>query len=271
MPHMTPRPAPDPRQPLAPDCTDTWQIFKIMAEFVDGFETMAPVPRAVTVFGSARTAPDHPDYKAAVEVGRLLADAGLATITGGGPGIMEAANKGAFQAGGVSVGCNISLPHEQAANPYQTVSIDFHYFYARKVMFLKYASAFVCFPGGYGTMDEFFEVLTLIQTGKARPMPVVLYGRDYWSGLVGWLRATMAPSYINGVDLDVFRLVDTPAEAVELARRGIESPWWGRADDPALSDAPPSAVAEAGEGTRYGKRPRVSRTAVTPQAVKPQQ
>ena len=270
MPRMTRRHAPDPREPLSPDCTDTWQIFKIMAEFVDGFETMAPVPRAVTVFGSARTRPDHPDYQAAVEVGRLLAGRNLATITGGGPGIMEAANKGAFDAGGVSVGCNISLPHEQSANPYQTVSIDFHYFYARKVMFLKYASAFVCFPGGYGTMDEFFETLTLIQTGKARPMPVILYGRDFWSGLLGWLRQSLAPQMIDGEDLDIFRVVDTPAEAVEQCVLGIDRPWWRRRDDPAAT-AEPSAVAEAGEGTRYGKRPRVSRSAVTPQAVKPQQ
>ena len=253
---MTPA-APDPRQPAAADCNDTWRVFRIMAEFVEGFEAMAPVPRAVSVFGSARTKPDHPDYRAAVELGRLLAKDDLAVITGGGPGIMEAANRGAFDAGGVSVGCNISLPHEQHVNPYLTVSLDFHYFYARKVMFVKYASAFVCFPGGFGTMDEFFETLTLIQTGKAKPLPVILYNSTYWNGLLNWIKSTLAPSYIEGRDMDIFRVVDTPAAAAAEVRRGIDAPWWHRGDEPELADAPATAVAEAGEGTRYGRRGRV--------------
>ena len=251
--------APDPRQPAAANCNDSWRVFRIMSEFVEGFEAMAPVPRAVSVFGSARTQPDHPDYLAAVELGRLLAMDELAVITGGGPGIMEAANKGAFEAGGVSVGCNISLPHEQHVNPYLTVSLDFHYFYARKVMFVKYASAFVCFPGGFGTMDEFFETLTLIQTGKAKPLPVILYNASYWNGLLHWIKSTLAPSYIEGRDMDIFRVVDTPEAAAAEVRRGIDRPWWTRGDEPSLADAPATAVAEAGEGTRYGRRGKVGR------------
>src|SRR6476469_7744502 len=164
--------------------TDTWRVFRIMGEFVTGFDELATLTRGISIFGSARTHLDDPDYAAAQETAALLARAGFAVITGGGPGIMEAANRGAFEAGGVSVGCNITLPQEQEANRYQTIGLDFHYFYARKVMFVKYASAFVCFPGCYGTLDEFFETITLIQTLKSDPFPVVLYGTDYWKGLV---------------------------------------------------------------------------------------
>src|SRR5215208_830553 len=167
---------------------DSWRIFRIMAEFVEAFEVLAPVGPAVSVFGSARTKPDDPYFKAAEETSRLLAKAGLAVITGGGPGIMEAGNKGAYGAGGTSIGLNITLPQEQEANRYQTISLDFHYFYARKVMFVKYASAFVCFPGGYGTMDEFFETLTLIQTLKIEAFPIILYGSKFWGGLAEWMR-----------------------------------------------------------------------------------
>src|SRR5689334_8945911 len=166
---------------------DSWRIFRIMAEFVEGFEVMSPVGKAVSIFGSARTRPHEKYYKEAEETARLFAKAGFAVITGGGPGIMEAGNKGAYEAKGTSVGLNITLPQEQEGNRYQNIKLDFHYFYARKVMFVKYSSAFVCFPGGYGTMDELFEVLTLIQTLKAEAFPVVLYGTPYWKGLVDWL------------------------------------------------------------------------------------
>src|SRR5688500_2000908 len=197
-----------------PDMRDSWRIFRIMAEFVEGFEVMAPVGKAVSIFGSARTRPDDPMYKAAEETARLCVKAGFAVITGGGPGIMEAANKGAIEAGGTSVGLNITLPQEQEGNRYQTIKLDFHYFYARKVMFTKYSSAFICFPGGYGTMDELFEVLTLIQTLKVEPFPVVLYGSKYWHGLVHWLRGCLLPHYMDPEDIDIFRVVDKPRDAV---------------------------------------------------------
>src|SRR5262245_20824744 len=191
-----------------PDVKDSWRIFRIMAEFVEGFEVMAPVGRAVSIFGSARTRPDDPYYKAAEETARLLAKAGFAVITGGGPGIMEAANKGAFEAGGTSVGLNITLPQEQEGNRYQTISLDFHYFYARKVMFSKYATAFICFPGGYGTLDETFEILTLIQTLKVEAFPIVLYGSDYWNGLAQWISKSLKPGYIDPEDTRIFKVVD---------------------------------------------------------------
>lgn len=175
------------------DGKDSWRIFRIMSEFVEGFEALGGIGKAVSIFGSARTDPDHADFKAAEKVAHLLAKDGYAVITGGGPGIMEAGNKGAFDAGGTSVGCNITLPQEQEGNAYQTISLDFHYFYARKVMFLKYTSAIVCFPGGFGTLDEFFETVTLIQTLKCEPFPVILYGSDYWGGLVEWMRKTLLP------------------------------------------------------------------------------
>jgi uncharacterized protein (TIGR00730 family) len=197
---------PDKRQIADMSSQDSWRIFRIMAEFVEAFEVLAPVGKAVSVFGSARTRPDDPYYKAAEETSRLLAKAGLAVITGGGPGIMEAANKGAMEAGGMSIGLNISLPQEQEGNRYQTISLDFHYFYARKVMFVKYASAFICFPGGYGTLDEFFEVITLIQTLKVEPFPVVLFGSKYWGGLVEWIRGTLLKGrFIDPEDIDIFR------------------------------------------------------------------
>ena len=237
---------------------DSWRIFRIMAEFVEGFESLAGIGPAVSVFGSARTRPEDPDYQAAEATGRLLAQAGLSVITGGGPGIMEAANKGAFEAGGVSVGCNITLPHEQEANRYQTLTLDFHYFYARKVMFVKYATAFICFPGGYGTLDEFFETITLIQTLKIEPFPIILFGSKHWSGLVEWIRQTLTTgNFINDRDLDIFRLVDTPEEAVRLAREGMEQPWWKPAIQVPQTQALPitGSQSESAEGTRYGQRP----------------
>src|SRR2546421_9491641 len=220
---------PDTRPPM--DGQDSWRIFRIMAEFVEGFETMSRVGQAVTIFGSARTKPSDRYYKAAEETARLLALEGFGVITGGGPGIMEAANKGAFEAGGVSVGCNITLPQEQEANKYQTITLDFHYFYARKVMFVKYAQAFICFPGGFGTLDEFFEIVTLIQTLKTEAYPVILFGTPYWSGLVDWARKQLIPNFIDREDIDIFRLVDTPEEAVKLVRQGVKKHWWMPLDE----------------------------------------
>lgn len=257
----------DPRQTLGPDHRDSWRIFRIMAEFVDGFETMANIPRAVSIFGSARTKPEHPDYLAAVDCSRRLAREHLAVITGGGPGIMEAANKGAYEAGGVSVGLNIMLPQEQSGNRYQTVGINFNYFYARKVCFVKYSSAFICFPGGYGTMDEFFETLTLIQTMKVRPFPVVLVGRDYWSGLVGWIEEVLAlGGYIDDEDRTIFRVVNTPEAAAEEVLRGIEEPWY--APQPPIAPAGPD---ETGEGTRQGAPVRPAAEEHVKDTGKPQQ
>src|SRR5438094_3599175 len=207
---------PDTRPPM--DGQDSWRIFRIMAEFVEGFETMSRVGSAVTIFGSARTKPRDRYYKAAEETARLLASDGFGVITGGGPGIMEAANKGAFEAGGVSVGCNITLPQEQEANKYQTITLDFHYFYARKVMFVKYASAFICFPGGYGTLDETFETLTLIQTLKVEAFPIILYGSEYWHGRDEWIQRTLRPKFIDTEDTKIYRIVDDPREAVRLVK-----------------------------------------------------
>jgi uncharacterized protein (TIGR00730 family) len=169
--------------------SDTWRVLRIMGEFIEGFDKLSNVGKAVTVFGSARTDPEDPQYGAAVEVGKLLAEAGFATITGSGPGIMEAANKGAKLAGGRSVGCNIELPFEQGTNPYVDTVVNFRYFFVRKTMFIKYSVAFVIFPGGFGTLDELFEAITLIQTGKISQFPVVLFGTHYWAGLLRWMQS----------------------------------------------------------------------------------
>jgi hypothetical protein len=264
-----------------PNGQDTWRIFRIMAEFVEAFELMSKVGKAVSIFGSARTKPSNPHYKAAVKTARLLAENGYATITGGGPGIMEAGNKGAYEAGGTSVGLNITLPQEQDSNPYQTLSVDFHYFYARKVMFVKYASAFICFPGGYGTLDEFFETMTLIQTLKVAPFPVVLYGSDYWTGLADWMRKTLIPRYIDSEDIDIFRIVDDPEEAVEQTLRGIKKSWWQPQDEdlakisehikPKTPMAAGRQASQTGEGTRYGRRPKRSTAKHAKSPRKPQQ
>ena len=249
---------------------DSWRIFRIMAEFVEGFEVMASIGKAVSIFGSARTKPSDPYYEQAEETARMLAKAGYAIITGGGPGIMEAANKGAFETGGASIGLNITLPQEQEANKYQTIDLDFHYFYARKVMFVKYASAFVCFPGGYGTLDEFFETLTLIQTLKIEPFPIILYGTEFWSGLAEWMRRTLPPKFIDGEDIDIFKIVDSPKEVVRLIRESEKKRWWRpldvdlrkatgngahRTKSPMLGGA---RAGDTGEGTRYGRRPKRS-------------
>jgi len=197
--------------------TDTWRVFRIMGEFIQGFEDLAPITNGVAVFGSARTPPEDPVYKAAQETAALLAHAGFAVITGGGPGIMEAANRGAFEAGGTSVGCNIELPHEQKSNDYLTLSLKFKYFFVRKMLFVKYSNAFIIFPGGFGTLDELFESLTLIQTRKIRNFPVVLYGSRYWSGMIDWIKSTvLSNANIAEEDLQLLHLTDSPAEIVDI-------------------------------------------------------
>ena len=204
--------------------TDPWRVFRIMGEFVEGFDELATLSRGIAIFGSARTRPDDADYQAAQETGALLAAKGFAVITGGGPGIMEAANRGAFEAGGLSIGCNIELPFEQRPNVYQTLSLTFKYFFVRKMMFVKYSLAFVIFPGGFGTFDELFEALTLIQTKKIRNFPIVLYGSHYWSGLLDWLRAVVLPTgKIAEHDMNMFHITDSPAEVVEIVTRSQSS------------------------------------------------
>jgi uncharacterized protein (TIGR00730 family) len=200
--------------------TDTWRVFRIMGEFVQGFEDLAHITNGVAIFGSARTLPNDPVYQAARETAALLARAGFAVITGGGPGIMEAANRGAFEAGGTSVGCNIELPHEQKPNEYQTLSVKFKYFFVRKMMFVKYSNAFIIFPGGFGTLDELFESLTLIQTKKIRDFPVVLYGTQYWGGMIDWIRdIVLTEGKIAEQDLKLLHLTDSPSEIVEIISR----------------------------------------------------
>ena len=210
---------------------DPWRVFRIMSEFVDGFEMMAQVPPGVSVFGSSRATPAHPYYPKAFEVGRRIAEAGFSVITGGGPGIMEAANRGAKEAGGESVGLNIVLPFEQVANPYLTKVINFRYFFVRKVMFSKYAVGFIFFPGGFGTLDEFYDTVTLIQTGKIHRLPVALVGKDFWGGQLRWLRETACERFehVSPQDMDLFHLTDDPADAVRhicehLAPRDRELP-----------------------------------------------
>jgi uncharacterized protein (TIGR00730 family) len=220
---------------------NAWRIFRIMGEFVEGFEEMSEVGRSVSIFGSARVGPEDPIFQQCVETARLLGEAGFGIITGGGPGIMEAANKGAKLAGATSVGCNIELPFEQRSNEFLDVSIDFRYFFVRKTMFVKYAEAFVIFPGGYGTLDELFEALTLIQTNKVRDFPVVLFGSAYWEGLLGWLReTTSAEGMIAPADLDLMLVTDEPAEVT----RHIVHRYEGR---------------HARDGTRYERRRRERR------------
>jgi uncharacterized protein (TIGR00730 family) len=199
--------------------TDTWRVFRIMGEFVQGFEDLAHIMNGVAVFGSARTPPDDPEYRAAQETGALLARAGYSVVTGGGPGIMEAANRGAFEAGGTSVGCNIELPHEQKSNEYLTLSLKFKYFFVRKMMFVKYSDAFIIFPGGFGTLDELFEALTLIQTHKIHNFPVVLFGSKYWQGMLDWLRGPMLDEgKIVEEDFRRLHVTDSPAEIVEIVK-----------------------------------------------------
>jgi uncharacterized protein (TIGR00730 family) len=203
--------------------TDPWRVLRIMGEFVEGFDTLSDVRFAVSIFGSARTKPDDAYYDKAVETARLLSKQGFPIITGGGPGIMEAANRGAQEGNGLSIGCNIELPFEQGTNPFVERSINFRYFFVRKTMFVKYSTAFIVFPGGFGTMDELFEALTLIQTGKVKNFPVVLFGRDYWKGMVDWLADRVAgEGKVDTKDLELFHLTDDPAEAVERVIKARE-------------------------------------------------
>src|SRR5713226_9358946 len=199
--------------------TDPWRVFRIMSEFVEGFDELSHIPPSVAMFGSARIKPGDPIYEAAVETAQLLARAGFGIITGGGPGIMEAGNKGAQEGGNYSIGCNIELPFEQGANPYLDISLDFRYFFVRKTMFIKYSNAFIIFPGGFGTMDELFEALTLIQTKKVSHFPVILYDSKYWSGLLNWIRETMLTGdKISAHDLDLLRISDDAKEICQIVR-----------------------------------------------------
>jgi hypothetical protein len=200
---------------------DTWRVFRIMAEFVDGFETLAPVSgRGVAVFGSARSAPDSADYAAAEAMGAALARAGFAVITGGGPGDMEAANKGALEAGGESVGLAIEVPHEDRPNDYLTTALSFRYFFVRKVMFVKYSRAFVILPGGFGTLDEMFEAVTLVQTRKVKPFPIILVGEDsYWDGLIDWITGTLvARGKVSSGDVEILRRARNPGEVLAILK-----------------------------------------------------
>ncbi|WP_163340918.1 TIGR00730 family Rossman fold protein [Desulfopila sp. IMCC35008] len=202
---------------------DSWRMFRIMSEFVDGFDAMSAVDvPAVTIYGSARTPEDDKYYKLTVSIARELAESGYGVITGGGPGIMEAANKGAMEAGGVSIGLNISLPHEQKPNPYTNFPLDFKYFFVRKVMFMKYSMGFICMPGGFGSLDELFESLTLIQTQRIKPFPIVLVGSEFWSGLVDWIEdKLLGYGNISSEDTSLFQILDDSSEVVNYIRKAV--------------------------------------------------
>jgi uncharacterized protein (TIGR00730 family) len=219
-------PAPDLRVSITPSgvmSRESWKIFQIMAEFVAGFERLSQIQPSVSIFGSARIRPGHPYYALTEEIARKLSDAGFSVVSGGGPGLMEAANKGAFAGKSPSVGLNIFLPQEQAANPFQNVSLSFQHFFARKVMFVKYAKAYVVMPGGFGTLDEIIEALTLIQTGKSTPMPIILVHRPFWSGMVDWFNNTLVrEGVISPGDLGLFTLVDTADEVLDAIFRYYE-------------------------------------------------
>jgi len=202
--------------------TESWRLFHIMAELVEGFEALADLHPCVSVFGSTRVKPEDAVYQKAERIGRLLAEKGFGVITGGGPGVMEAVNKGALEAGGKSVGLNIELPFEQKPNPYTNVRLSFRYFFVRKVMFVKYAVAFIILPGGFGTMDELFESITLIQTHKIKPFPVFLVGSDYWRGLLNWIKGVvLKEGKISPEDLNIVQLIDDPEEIVKTIKRTV--------------------------------------------------
>jgi len=203
---------------------ESWRVFGIMSEFVSATERLRDIHPAVSIFGSARTPHDHPYYKLTEEIARLLSDAGFSVISGGGPGIMEAANKGAFYGKSSSVGLNIQLPHEQHNNPYQNISQTFHHFFTRKVMFVKFASAYVVMPGGFGTMDELMEALTLVQTGKTRRMPVILVGSKFWGGLVEWFKTSLLEEQMIGPnDMDLIQVIDEPEQVVAAIFKHYET------------------------------------------------
>ncbi len=206
------------------DSHESWRAFEIMAEFVGATENLKAITPAVSIFGSARTKPEHPNYQLTEEIARLLSDSGFSVISGGGPGIMEAANKGAFPGKGASVGLNIKLPFEQHGNPYQDIGISFKYFFMRKVMFVKYASACVVMPGGFGTLDELMEAITLVQTGKSRKVPIILVGSAFWTGLVDWLRNTLVAEGMAGEkDLDLIQIIDEPKQIVAAIFKHYET------------------------------------------------
>jgi uncharacterized protein (TIGR00730 family) len=201
---------------------DTWRMFHIMAEFVEGFEALAECHPAVSIFGSTRAKPEDEVYQKAERIGQLIAENGFGVITGGGPGVMEAANKGASLAGGRSIGLNIELPLEQTPNPYTNINLRFHYFFVRKVMFIKYAVAYIILPGGFGTMDELFESITLIQTHKIRPFPVILVGSKYWKGLLDWIKeVVLKEGKISPSDLEILQLTDEPEEIIKIIKKTV--------------------------------------------------
>ncbi|MGH2531308.1 MAG: TIGR00730 family Rossman fold protein [Thermomicrobiales bacterium] len=230
--------------------TDTWRVLRIMGEFVAGFDALAEIGPAVSIFGSARVGEDDPMYLAARELGAKFARAGFATITGGGPGIMEAANRGALEAGGISVGANIELPHEQGVNRFVNLPLNFRYFFVRKTMFVKYAEGFVIFPGGYGTLDEFFESLTLIQTGKVGVFPVVLFGAEYWRGLIDWVEQTLVnEGKVSAADRKLFSVTDDADEVVQIMITSYQESQRDGVVGPELSTRDPTARA-GDEGSR---------------------
>lgn len=210
---------PKPIMPMTPShilSRESWKVFQIMAEFVEGFEKLARIKPSVSIFGSARTPEDHPYYALTEDIARRLSDAGFSVVSGGGPGVMEAANKGAFAGKSPSIGLNINLPHEQSANRYQNISLYFRHFFSRKVMFVKYAAAYVVLPGGFGTLDELAEILTLVQTAKTRRIPIILVHAPFWEGLVDWFKnRLLVEGMINEADLDLFKILDKPEEVVE--------------------------------------------------------
>ncbi|HLX39652.1 MAG TPA: TIGR00730 family Rossman fold protein [Ktedonobacteraceae bacterium] len=213
--------------------TDPWRVFRIMSEFVEGFDTLSHIPPSVAIFGSARVKPEDAAYEAAVETARLLAEAGFGIITGGGPGIMEAGNKGAQVGENTSIGCNIELPFEQKSNPFLDISLDFHYFFVRKTMFVKYAEAFIIFPGGFGTMDELFEALTLIQTRKVSHFPVILYDSHYWQGLLDWIHNTMLVSgKVSAEDEALLRVCDDPKEICKIVIEAYQGSYHQERENP---------------------------------------
>ncbi len=204
--------------------SETWRVFRIQSELIDGIEVLNELGPAVTIFGSSRLTPDNPYYESARVLAGLCSNAGFSVITGGGPGIMEGANKGCFDGSGQSVGLNIALPHEQHANPYQDLSLTFRYFFVRKLMFVKYAMGFVIFPGGFGTLDELFEALTLVQTGKIRKFPIIMFGSDFWSGMVDWIRdRVLAWGCVDENDLTLFQVVDDADAALQILMRHFVS------------------------------------------------
>ena len=199
---------------------ESWRIFRIIGEFVDGVDTLHQIGPAVSIFGSARLKPDSPVYKKAEKIAAMFVENGFAVITGGAGGVMEAANKGAAEAGGASVGLNIVLPFEQQPNPYANIKVDFKYFFIRKVMFVKYATAYIIMPGGYGTLDELFETVTLVQTHRIKPLPIILVGTDYWSGLIEWIKARMLDGgRISPEDIDILQIVDEPEDVIKIVKK----------------------------------------------------